>query len=339
MGTKVSEVKVSIGGRDVESALSGCFGNVRVELDMDGESRALIELTNAYDITSHSIDNTISGAAKPGSKVEVEMGYAGDKSKVFAGYLDHVELEADQEQPHLLRLHACDVIKLMKENSYCRILTEKKHSDIFAAVLDTYGWTGIQTSSDDTNAYDEAKSWYQNESDYDFVIRELVERCPGDWEFYVSAGTAYYKKPDSSSTVMEIGADAPVIRIKAVSSFLNQEVTAYGSSSAYVAYTGSSAAKADGIDSSAGSGGRAMMNPDGDSQDMVDGMALACANRLKRRTKQIEITVEGNYSLLSGKYVKVSDLDNIWNGVYRIRKAVHSYGGDGYLTEITLEGS
>lgn len=339
MGTKVAEVKVTVGGKDVETALSASFGSVRVELDMDGESHACIEITNAYDITSHSLDCTIAGAVKPGSKVEVEMGYAGDKAKVFAGYLDDVELEASQEHPHILRLYASDVVKLMKESSYCRILTEKKHSDLFTTILGSYGWTGTGTSCDDTTAYDEAKSWYQNESDYDFVMRELVERCPGDWEFYVSAGTAYYKKPDNSSTVMDIDSDAPIIQIKAVSSFLNQKVTAYGSSLAHVAYTGSSMAKADGISGAAGSGDRAIVNPDGDSQDMVDGMALACANRLKRRAKQMEITVEGNYALLTGMYVKVADLDSIWNGAYRIRKAVHRYGEEGYLTEMSLEGS
>lgn len=338
MGTKVAEVKVTVGGKDVESALSVCFGGVRVELDMDGESHAYVEITNAYNLTSHSIDSAIVGAVKPGSKMEVEMGYAGDKAKVFSGYLDEVELESDQEQPHVLRLHACDVVKLMKENSNCRILTEQKHSDVFTAILGEYSWTGTGTDCDDTPAYDAAKCWYQNESDYDFVMRELVERCPGDWEFYVSAGTAYYKKPDSSSTVMEIDTDAPIIRIKAVSSFLNRTVTAHGSSAAHVAYTGSSEAKAKGIDSGAGSGNEVLVNPDGDSQDLVDGMALARANRLKRRAKRIEVTIEGDYSLLTGKYVEVSDFDSIWNGTYRIRKALHSYDENGYLTEMTLEG-
>lgn len=339
MGTKVPEIKVTVGGKDVESDLSGCFGSVRVELDMDGESHAYAEIINAYHITSHSIENAVAGAAKPGSKVEVQMGYAGDQAKVFAGYLDSVELESDQEQPHILRIHACDVVKLMKENSNCRILTEQKHSDVFTAILGEYSWTGTGTDCDDTPAYDAAKCWYQNESDYDFVMRELVERCPGDWEFYVSAGTAYYKKPDSSSTVMEIDTDTPMIKIKAFRSFLNRKVTAYGSSAVHVAYTGSSTAKAEGIDSSAGSGGEALVNPDGDSQDMVDGMALARANRLKRQAKRIEVTVDGNYSLLTGKYVKVSDLDSIWNGTYRIRRAVHRYNEDGYLTEMTLEGT
>lgn len=339
MGTKVPEVKVTVGGKDVESGLAGCFGTVRVELDMDGVSHADIEITNAYDITSHSVGSAIAGAAKPGGKVEVEMGYAGSHAKVFSGYLDSMELEADQEQPHVFRLHACDVVKLMKENSRCRILAERKHSDVFTAVLGDYGWTGTGTDCDDTPSYDAAKCWYQNESDYDFVMRELVERCPGDREFYVSLGTAYYKKPDSSSTVMEIDTDSPVIRMKAASSFLNRVVTAYGCSVSHAAYTGSCTAKAAGIDSSAGSGGEALVNPDGDSQDLVDGMALARANRLQRQARRIELTMEGNNSLLTGKYVKVSDLDRIWNGTYRIRRAVHRYGEDGYLTELTLEGA
>lgn len=339
MSTKVPEVKVTVGGKDVESALSGCFGNVRVELLMDGESHAEIEITNVYDITGHSVDSAMRGAGKLGCRVEVEMGYAGGKAKVFSGYLDRIELESDQERPHVLRFHAFDVVKLMKENSRCRILTERKHSDVFTKVLGDYSWTGTGTDCDSTPAYDAAKYWYQNENDYDFIMRELVERCPGDREFYVSAGTAYYKKPDSSSTVMEIDTDSPVIRVRAASSFLNRVVTAYGSSVSHIAYTGSSTAKAAGIDSGAGSGAEALVNPDGDSQDLVDGMAQARANRLLRQSKRIEITVEGDNSLLAGKYVKVSDLDQIWNGTYRIRRAVHSYGEDGYLTEMTLEGA
>lgn len=339
MGTKVPEVKVSVGGNDVESALSGCFGDVRVELDMDGESHAYIEITNAYDITRHSLDGGIAEAVKPGSRVLVEMGYAGSKAMVFSGYLDSVELEADQEKPCVLLLHACDVVRLMKGNSRCRILTETKHSDVFLAVLGDYGWSGTGAECDETPPYDGAKCWYQKESDYDFVMRELVEHCPGDWEFYVMAGTAYYKKPDSSSVVMEIDTDTPVVSVRAVSSFMNRIVTVYGSSVSHVAYTGTGTAKAEGIDDSAGSGSEALINPDGDSQDQVDGMASARANRLMRQAKHIEITVEGNNSLLAGKYVKVLELESIFNGTYRIRKAVHSYGEDGYLTKMTLEGT
>lgn len=339
MGEKVPEVKVTIGGTDVETGLAGCFGCVRVELTMDGESFASVEITNAYDITSHSLDSTMAAAVTPGSLVSVEMGYVDGKAQVFAGYLERVELEADQDQPQTLRLYAFDVIRLMKENSFCRILTQQKHSDVFTEVLGAYSWTGTGTSCDDTTPYDQAKCWYQKESDYDFVMRELVERCPGDWEFYVSAGTAYYQEPDSSTTVVELDSDAAIIKFKAASSFLNRTVTVYGSSSAYVAYTGSSAAKVTGIDNSAGSGGEMLVNPDGDSQDLVDGMALARANRLKRRAKRIEITVEGNSALLAGAYVKVSELDDIWNGTYRIRRAVHSCDEDGYLTEMTLEGT
>lgn len=339
MAAKVPDTKVTVGEKDVETALGGTLGCIRAELDMDGVSSASVEVIGAYDVAAHSLDGTLSGSLLPGSKIEIQLGYVGDKSKVFAGYVDSIELEADQDISYIMRIHAADVVKLMKENRNVRILTEKKHSDVFDTVLGSYSWTGTTSSCDDTDAYDKDKCWYQDESDYDFVMRELVKRCPNDREFYVSNGTAYYKEPKSDTEVMTVNSDSEVFRIRAVKSFLNRTVKIYGNSSGYEVYTGSSDAAADSISSGAEKGCEAYADPDGDSQDMVDGIASAMASKLGRQTKRIEVLVAGDPKLLTGAYVKVSELDAVWNGTYRIRRAVHRCDEEGYQTEMTLEGS
>jgi len=335
---KAPEVLVTVDGNDVETAWGGMISRIQVDLDMDDEGSAVIDLEKVYELSSHSLSGAVSKGARPGSKVVVKMGYAGAKGNVFAGYLEQVELVSDSESAFIFRLHACDVVHLMKENSHCRILTQKQHSAVFTQLLGEYAWTGTGAASDATDAYDEARNWHQNGTDYDFLIKELIEQCPYDREFYVSDGTAYYKTPDSSQTVLAITPEEDAATLSAVSRYLHRKIQVYGASAVCQSFTGSSTAKAAFLSSSAGAGAEDIVIPDLDSQKTATAVAAGRAKRLERQSIRLTMELMGNNQLLAGAYVAVQKLDSIWNGTYRIRQAQHRYDEHGYQTKIVLEG-
>lgn len=335
---KAPEVLVTVDGNDVETAWGGMISRIQVDLDMDDESCAVIELAEVYKLSSHSLLEAVSNGARPGSKVVVKMGYAGAKGSVFSGYLDRVELASYSESAFVFRLYTCDVVHLMKETSHCRILTQKQHSAVFTQSLGEYSWTGTGTASDATDAYDKARNWHQNGTDYDFIIKELIDRCPFDREFYVSNGTAYYKAPDSSQPVLTITPEEDAAALSAVSRYLHRTVQVYGTSAACQAFTGKGIARAAFLNSSAGAGAEDIISPDLDSQSTAAAVAAGRAKRLERQSIGLAMELVGNHRLLTGAYVAVQKLDGIWNGTYRIRQAHHQYDEHGYQTKVVLEG-
>lgn len=338
MAAKAPEVLIKVGGKNIENAWKADIGTVQVVLVMEGESRATVAIQNAYDYPSHSVKKEIDSGALPGEKVEIMMGYAGDKKTVFKGYLDGVRLMSDKEQGYTLLLIAYDAIRLMKDSFHCRIWSRKRFSDVYSEILKAYHFTGLKESCDATASYEKERFWYQNESDYAFVMEELIRKCPEAREFYITAGTACYKKPGTSRTVMTVDDDTE-IRKKAVTvRFLNHTLRVSGSSAAGVTYTGSSTAKGKILSGAAGAIERSEVIPEADSQDMADGIAAAWAARRKQKTKELELTMDGNYELLVGNDIAVAGLGKTWNGTYQIRRAVHCCDKEGYRTTIKAEG-
>ncbi|GEM_PF-5661776 len=339
MGTKAPEVDVLIAGKNIETDLGGICGRIETKLDMDNESYAVVEVGGVYSIESRCLNQKISAVLLPGSKIEISMGYAGDKKKIFIGYLDQIELETGSTFGYTLRLKAYDVIHLMKENIRCRMLKQKRHSDVVTELMQAYSWLGVSASCDNTDAYDKARCWYQNESDYDFLQRELIEQCPNDREFYISLGVACYKKITAGQPAVTLEHDENLDIFHASSKYLNRTIQVYGTSPAFQVFTASETAAGSNISSSAGAGVEMIVNPDAESQDIVAGIAESRAKRLLRQSVRIEMDITGDYRLLSGTYVKADKIDPVWNGVYRIRTAVHTFDGSGYRTRIIVEGS
>ena len=338
MSVLVPEAAVTVGGKDIETVLSGTISKVSVTLAMNEESWALVELADGYDLKARRLKAVLSDNLKPGNKVEVQLGYAGDRAAVFCGYLERIELEAESDKAHILRLYACDVVHLMKENRFCRMIMEKSHSAVLKKLISTYNWLGIRLDCDPTREYEQARTWYQNETDFQFLNRELLDQCPDDRDLYVSLGTVYYKAPDSSKAVVSLEPAGGILSCHGVSCYVKRKIMTYGLSASFQSFAGTGECAADYLAGAAGTAIRQIPVPDGHSREFMNGIAAAQAARDKRKAVGLKIRMKGNTQLLTGSYVKMDKLDPVWNGVYRIRRAEHSLDEDGYQTYIVLEG-
>lgn len=337
MSVKSPEVTVTVGGSDLEVALSGVIGKVEVNLLMSDAGSAEIELTEVYDTENQEIHSVLTDGLILGGKVEISMGYSDEKSKVFSGYLDSVELEADGEKDYVLRLKAWDVIHLMKENYNCRIFREKSFSEVFSEVMSSYSWL-CTASADDTEVLEEIRTWHQEGSDFDFIVHSLVEHGMDDREFYVCCGSAGYTEPDDTVAESAVLSDQECIRILAAYKYVNQSILVQGYSAGYENYQGEADACMEDLDSTAAKGTAMYLLSEANTQEHVDAIAGRYAKKLLKRGKTVRLFMEGKPAMLVGVYVKLEELDGIWNGKYRIAEAAHRYDENGYQTEILLEG-
>lgn len=338
MSIAAPEVLVKIGGNDVAVSMGCKIGTVKVSLYKDGCSDAVIGLEDAYEDQNHGLRSSLTHDLLLGKKVEVSMGYAGSLGAVFSGYLEAVKLRASGEERHVVSLHACDAVKLLKENVRCRIFTEQSYSEVFTGVMKAYSWL-CSTKVDDTKTLKEERTWQQDGSDYDFIVGDLMEHCPDKREFYVSLGMAYYREPDNTEkTVMTMDSDTNCIRFLAEHHYVNQTVCVQGYAQDYVTCSGEYDACGDLLDGSATKGMKAQYVADGDTQDHVDALAANLADRWKNNARQIRLSVPGKKELLPGKYVKIEEMDRIFNGTYQIWEAIHIFDEEGYQTEVGLGG-
>lgn len=338
MGVMAPEVSVTVGGTDLVKNLSCIMGDVEVSLSMDGESSAVVEIVETYDHKNHQITAAIADILAVGKKMEISMGYAGGKGKVFSGYLDEVELEFRVDTAGVLRLKGYDVVRLLKNSSRYRIYTEQSCSAVFSSIMGEYSWL-CSGKVDAGDNLDEVRTWRQEGSDFDFIIDELVKYHQAEREFYVSLGAAHYTKPDASEReVLVWNAGTGCLGFKTEIHYVNHVVQVQGYSAGYERFTGESDACMGGADSGASKGMRVYQTAEADTSAGAKAMAEQFAKRDVAAGKRISVSMTGKKELLTGAYVKVEELDPLWNGTYRIREARHILNKEGYRTKMILEG-
>lgn len=333
----VPAVKVMLGGSNMAEDLDARIESVEVILNLQDESSAEIVLWDCYDVEQHAISSKLKAALKPGSKLEVYLGYESSLKKVFAGYLDTVEL-AMSEDGYILRLTGFDVIHLMKENRHVRIFKKDTHSAIYKAVMGTYSWL-CTAKADDTEAIADGEVRMQEFDDFKFVTEELAGAENPDWEFYVQTGTAYFKKLEASpSDIISLKPQQGVRSLSASWGFLNRSVNVQGCDGEHTVYTASENAKAAMLDEDAGADEDFKCVPYLDSEEKVKVWAAAEAKRQEAGTKKASAGLVGMPELLAGDFMSLEEFDSLVNGQYRIVKAVHTFDDDGYRTEVELGG-
>lgn len=338
MSIAAPEVLVKIGGNDITGSMGCKIETVKVSLYKDGCSDSVIGLKDAYEDQNHGICSAITDAIRLGKKVEVSLGYAGSLGAVFSGYLESIELKASGEEGHMVSLHACDAVKLLKENVRCRIFTEQSYSDVFAGVMAPYSWL-CSTQVDNTTTLDSERTWQQDGSDYDFIVDDLIEHCPDKREFYVLLGRAYYKEPDpEEAVVLTMDSDTDCIYFLAEHHYVNRMVCIQGYAQEYVTCSGKSDACGALLDGAAPKGMELRYMADADTQKHVDALAANLAAVRKNKARQIRLSVPGKKALLPGKYVEIKEMDSIFNGTYQIWEATHIFDEEGYQTEVLLGG-
>lgn len=330
-------VTVKLGGSDVAEQLGCGIRKISVKLSSRDESQAEIMLCDCYDIKTHSLASGLRAGLELGAVVEVSMGYQSDLTVVFNGYMESVSLDMTEEDAYILRIRAYDVIRLLKENVRCRIWKGTSHSSVVTELLEDYSWI-CASDVESTSELKAEEDWWQQESDYDFIVNELAGIHNPDYRFYVSDGTAFFKKEKDDKAAVSLEPGDGITEFHASWHFLNRKIQVHGISGTHEVYLGVSEAAGKNISSGAGQGFAFYAIPQAGSQDAADAVAAVRAERARSQAVEISLTTAGMPQLKPGKCLKLSGMDSWVNGIYRIEKAEHVADEDGYRTTVELGG-
>lgn len=329
---------VKLGGEDVVKELGFRIQKIEASFSRGEPCKVDIELWDCYDMAAHSLKAEFKSAAELGASLEVELGYQSSFTKVFSGYLDGVTLDLTPEDACVVHLEGCDALKLLKENTRCRMFTGTSHSDAVSEILGEYSWV-CSSSCDDTTALEEEENWWQRGSDYEFIADEMGGRHNPGFEFYVELGTAYFAEKEKEwevAAVLKPGEGINELHI--TWNYLNKKIQVQGISQSHECYLGEAEITGSHISDSAGMGEEFHCIPQADSEDKATGLAEAMGEKQKGEALTLSLTSVGLPVLMPGKAVTLEGLDGWVNGTYKIIEAVHVIDDEGYRTTVTLKG-
>lgn len=334
--------KLTIGKTNVLSLKEAHVRSIEAVLSLNSAGSVHLVLADCYDYKNGSFLPSLKNLAVLGKEVELFLGYGSKFQKVFKGFLASVEMVVDAEEGIFLEFTALDVRRLMMaDNFHVKEHTITNYSDAVRDIMKRYQKL-CTVSIEDTNEKFEDGRIYQNASDYDFIMKDLIESGRVEREFFVVADKAYFRKPRSvSSVLVTLGIGKGLTYFRRNAEYENQKVTvmgfdpAAGKSVENTALAKSTDAMSDVL---GGAGERMIMDPSCESSSQAAGRAKGIAARLQARRQKAEGSCVGLPELVPGRFIRLERVDSIMNQKYYLTRVTHTYDSDGFQTSFQIEG-
>lgn len=332
---RVPAAAVTLGGDDVVEDLGCRIQKIEAVLSRGEPCKVDIELWDCYDMAAHSLKAGFKSASELGSLLTVDLGYMSSLAKVFSGYLEGVTLELNAGEAYVVHLEGWDALKLMKENTRCRMFQGTSHSDAVSEILGEYSWV-CSSDCGSTTSLEEEETWWQRGSDYEFIAHEMAGRHNPGFEFYVELGTAYFAEKSDHEVAVTLKPGEGIEELHINWKYLNKKIQVQGISQSHQCFLGECTVTGSHILSSAGEGEEYHCIPQADTGDKATGLADALGEKQKEAALEFSLTTPGLPQLIPGRAVALEGLDAWVNGTYVITEAVHTLDEDGYRTTIKL---
>lgn len=338
----VPAAKVLIGGTDLMAMKEAHVTALEVVLSMKGSGSARVVLENCYDYKNGSFQPKLKSLAVLGKEVEISLGYGSSLVTVFKGFLFSTGMILDGEEGIAFELTALDVRRLMmSDNFHVKEHIIKNYSDAVSEIMKRYQkLCRVKIETTDENFQDGVVR--QNASDYDFIVRDLIESGLVEREFFVVADQAYFRKPKSvTSVLLTLGIGKGLIRFSRSAEYENQKFQVYGFDPASgKPVEGSALSKAtDSLtDALGGPGERIVTDPACISGAQAGKKAERLAAMALAKRQRAEGTCVGLPEIIPGRFIKLDRADSVMNQKYYVTRVTHTYDEDGFLTSFETEG-
>ncbi len=333
----VPALKVKAGGAEVTKNSGYAVESVDVTLSKEAASAASIRLTHVYDLENRSFIQDVSSDFILGELVEIEMGYGSSLTSLFYGYVEEINYELAEATS--VNIMAVDVRRMMMGSKKSNVAHPvKSYSDAFNEVVKKYKSAYKKTSVDSTDKMD-VECIIQNGSDYQFIKEELCKK--GDRDFFVHAGTLYFKKlTEEIFSTVELEWARDILSFSRRASFQDTVVRVLGQNlgkkeEVQSEVTVKSADRQKSLVRSE------ITEMNADIRDTADAKKIADykAEKEKKKASQASGTCIGIPEILPGGYVKIKSADSkLLDGTYCVTEVKHSFGSDGYRTSFEAGG-
>lgn len=334
---RLPAAKIFLNGTDIISSMGLCLNEISVVLSASSASSARFKIGDIYDREKRSFDSQVVDKFKPGTIVEIGLGYYSSILKIMKGFV--YMLGADFGEKSFLVVTVMDVRKLMMISGTKQLLHDvKNYSDAFKTVMSPY--SKLCTVKTETTDDKLTKPVSQIGTDYDFVEKELIGRS--NREFLVVGDTAYFReRPKTGSPVIQAEYGRELLKLEMDYSYLDLKIEVIGYHQYEQAvYTGKASVKSSEAQSSLISPAPVytVTDPDADSQEKAAGRAGYLADKEKDSSKYGKGITIGLPELVPGRYLEIVKLEKMVNKKYYINEVTHRMGDGFYTTEFEAGG-
>lgn len=335
----VPALKIKVNGVDTVTSMKLTVLELQAKLVLEGTSIIEFKIADAYTAKNHSFDSKVKSKFTLGTIVEVELGYLSSTCSIFKGYVAMVG--AEFEELPLFVVTLMDARRLMMVSGTKQLLHDvKNYSDAFRTIMGSY--SKLCTPKIDSTNDKLDKPLSQNNSDYDFIMKGMIQEGKVNREFFILGDTAYFRKPRSvKAPVMTMKYGQELMALSVQEEYLNLDVEVIGySAKEQKSFVGKSSAKSASQQKNVTSKTPVytVSAPDADSQEKVKERAEALAQKQVWKSRTGEGTVIGMPELVPGRFVAVKDLEKMVDNKYYITEVTHQFNNEKFQTVFTIGG-
>ncbi len=335
----IPALKIKVNGSDVIKTMGLVVDQIQVTLSIKLAGMTVFKVAGVYQEKNHSFHSGVKDKFKPGTIVEVELGYLSSTQKVFKGYVAMVGAEFGDSPLFVVTL--MDARRLMMTSGKKQVLHDvKNYSDAVREVLS--GYSKLCSPVIDSTSDKLEKPLSQTTNDFDFITKELIHTGKTDREFFIVADKAYFRKPQSSRLPMlkmVYGRELQNLKVDFAYLDLEVDVIGYNPKEQAVVKAGEKAA---GYLSQAKLISQTpvltMVDADADNAEKAKIRAAALARSQKMRTCVGSGSAFGLPELVPGRYLQVEELESMFDKKYYITEVTHVMNGENYMTYFEIGG-
>lgn len=332
-------VKIFVNGTDILSSQKLFLEEISVVLSLNSASSAQFKISNIYDVEKRSFKSGITDKFKPGTIVEIAIGYFSAATKIMKGFV--YMLGAEFGDKNMLVVTVMDVRKLMMLSGNRHLLHDvKNYSDIFKNIMSSYSKlcsVSVSATNDKLTA-----PVSQSGNDYDFVMEELVKKGKTSREFLVTVDKAYFReRPSGGAALMKTELGRELLSIEMDYSYLDMEIQVMGCNSyEQTTYTGKAKAKSEEPQTTLISPSPVSIytDPDADNQEKAAKRAEYIAGQKTEQAKAGRLITIGLPEIVPGRFIEVVKVEKMVNRKYYISEVRHKIGDSFYVTECEIGG-
>lgn len=336
--------KILVDGKDIVQKEMMGIDNLSIESSINKADIFSFTVVNAYKYDKNNF-SWVDSILKPGSKVEIKLGYVDKFVSVFDGYITGVTFEFSRNSGANLVVSGMDASFLMMKGKKSFIWTKKKHSDIVSEIAKKY-----KLKTDVSSTSTEFETVVQNnQSDYDF-IKYLADLNSS--EMFVYGSTFYFRvinKSKSASITLEMNKHLMNMTYSTdlASQIGGVVVRGYNIKKEEIE---AKIEKVDSLNSDGKDGVSILSSLDGKNTmnyvyepvvSKKEAEDIAKSLLLKKSMNYVSgnATSIGLPEISSGRYVKIKGIYGTQSRVFYITSVIHSFNGEGFTTYFEFGGN
>lgn len=336
----IPALKIKVSGFDVIKTMGLVIEEIQVTLSVKLAGMTIFKIAGLYQEKNHSFSTAVKDKFKPGTVVEVELGYLSATRKVFKGYVAMVGAEFG-ENP-LLVVTLMDARRLMMTSGKKSVLYDvKNYSDVVKTILGNYSKLCSSVIDATSDSLDKPVSQMTN--DFDFITRELIHTGRTDREFFIIADQAYFRKPQSvTAPMLKVQYGRELCSLNVDFSYLDLQVNVIG-------YNPREQERIEAQQKAAGYLSQVRLisqtpvmnfvDADADSAEKARIRAVALAREQQKKTCAGSGSTFGLPELIPGRYLQVEALDAMLNKKFYITEVNHVMNSESYMTYFEIGGA